>query len=115
MPSSTAVRGDIWDADLDPHEGHEQGGKRPCLVVSVNQLNQGPSGLVVVVPISSKPKGIRSHVFIKSEEGGLTQDSYAKCEAVRSISVDRLIRRRGTVSDTTMDAVSQILKILLGL
>jgi mRNA interferase MazF len=115
MPSSNIVRGDIWDVDLDPTKGHEQAGKRPVLVVSVDQFNQGPSGLVFVVPISSKSKGVRSHVLIKSGEGGLTQDSFAKCEATRSISTDRLIRRRGSASTRTTDEVSDWLRLLLGL
>ncbi|MDJ0524356.1 MAG: type II toxin-antitoxin system PemK/MazF family toxin, partial [Microcystis sp. M53600_WE12] len=28
------TRGEIWLADLNPVRGHEQAGKRPCLVIS---------------------------------------------------------------------------------
>jgi mRNA interferase MazF len=115
MPSTSPVRGEVWDVDLDPTVGHEQGGRRPALVVSADQFNQGLSGLVIVVPISSKDKRVRSHVTIEPAEGGLKVRSFAKCEAIRSISTERLARHRGAVSDDTLDLVSDRLKLLLDL
>jgi mRNA interferase MazF len=58
------TRGEIWLVDLNPVRGHEQAGKRPCLIVSVDLFNQGASGLAVVLPITSKKKGIPFHVAI---------------------------------------------------
>ena len=48
MTTLKPSRGDIWLADLNPVRGHEQAGKRPCLVMSVDLFNQGASGLTVV-------------------------------------------------------------------
>jgi mRNA interferase MazF len=115
MPKNSPARGEIWDADLNPSRGHEQGGKRPVLIASVNQFNQGPSGLVIVVPISSKDKSVRSQVTIEPGEGGLKVRSFAKCETIRSISIERLVSRRGAVSDFTLDQVDDCLKLLLDL
>jgi mRNA interferase MazF len=115
MPSHSPVRGEVWDADLDPTRGHEQAGKRPVLIVSVDQFNQGQSGLVIVVPISSKDKRVRSHVAIEPGESGLKVRSYAKCEAIRSISIDRLSRRRGSVTSDTLDDVADRIRLLLDL
>jgi mRNA interferase MazF len=115
MASNQLIRGDVWDANLDPTQGHEQRGRRPVLVVSVDQFNQGPSGLVIVVLMTSKARSVRSHVAVKAGAGGLTQDSYAMCEAIRSISVERLTRRRGTVPGDTMAKVADRLKLLMDL
>jgi mRNA interferase MazF len=115
MPSNIPVRGDVWDADLDPTRGHEQAGKRPVLIVSVDQFNQGPSGLVIVVPISSKDKRIRSHVAIEPGGSGLKVKSFAKCEAIRSISIDRISRRRGSVTSDALDDVAYCIRLLLDL
>jgi mRNA interferase MazF len=115
MGNEKPVRGEIWDVALDPVLGHEQGGRRPALVVSVDQFNQGSSGLVIVVPITSKDKNIRSRVAIEAGEGGCKTRSFAMCEAVRSISLERLTRRRGMVADQTMQKVQFCLRILLGL
>jgi mRNA interferase MazF len=85
------------------------------VIVSVDQFNQGPSGLVIVVPITSKDKNIRSQVAIEAGEGGLKARSFAMCEAVRSISLERMTRRRGVVSPETMEKVAYCLQVLLGI
>jgi mRNA interferase MazF len=115
MTGKTPARGDIWDVDLEPIRGHEQGGVRPCLIVSVDLFNQGPSGLAIVLPISSKDKRVRSQVPVSPPEGGLSLPSFIKCEAIRSISTERLRSRRGVVAPATMAGVEDRLRILLGL
>jgi mRNA interferase MazF len=109
------ARGEIWLVDLNPVRGHEQAGKRPCLIISVDLFNQGASGLVVVLPITSKDKGIPFHVKINSPEGGMKTQSFIKCEDVRSISVERLDKCWGNVSSGTLAEVEDRLKILMGL
>lgn len=112
---NTASRGEIWLVGLDPTKGREQSGMRPALVVSVDIFNHGAAELVVVIPITSKAKGIPLHVEVTPPEGGLTMTSYAKCEDVRSISTSRLVRRLGKVSGKTIESVEDRLRILLGL
>ena len=109
------ARGDIWLVDLNPVRGHEQAGKRPCLIISVDLFNQGASGLAVVLPITSKEKGIPFHVELNPPEGGLKVRSFIKCEDVRSISIERLENRWGTVSLETLAAIEDRLRILMGL
>jgi mRNA interferase MazF len=112
---STASRGEIWLVGLDPTKGREQAGMRPALVVSVDIFNHGAAELVVVIPITSKAKGIPLHVEVMPPEGGLTMTSFVKCEDLRSISISRLVRRLGKVSPQTIDNVEDRLRILLGL
>ncbi|MFZ2447767.1 MAG: type II toxin-antitoxin system PemK/MazF family toxin [Syntrophobacteraceae bacterium] len=49
-------RGDVITIDLDPVKGHEQGGRRPALVLSADDYNR-IVGLALVVPITMKAKG----------------------------------------------------------
>jgi mRNA interferase MazF len=49
----TALRGEIWEVDLDPRKGREQSGVRPCLVVSTDGLNRSRFGTVIVCPITT--------------------------------------------------------------
>ena len=79
-------RGEIWYARLDPVAGHEQGGERPCLVVSDDRFNRSRAKLAVVLPITRTERGLASHVRIDPPEGGLQAVSFIKCEDVRSIS-----------------------------
>lgn len=109
------ARGEVWMVDLDPTRGHEQAGRRPALVVSVDPFNHGPAGLVIVLPITSKPKGIPLHVQIKPPEGGVRSTSYIKCEDVRSVAKERLTRRMGMISPSVQVEVDDRLRILLGL
>ncbi len=112
---SNVYRGEVWLVSLDPTLGREQAGTRPALIVSEDLFNQGYADLVIVVPITSKDKGIRSHVAISEDEGGLTMQSFAKCEDIRSISKQRLRKRLGMVSEHTIDLVEENLRVLLGL
>lgn len=108
-------RGEVWLVDLDPARGHEQAGKRPALVISVDLFNSGPAGLAVVLPVTTKDKKIPLHVKVSPPEGGVKEASFIKCEDIRSVSTERLLARLGEVSRGTMAAVEDRVRILLGL
>ena len=79
-------RGEVWSINLDPVLGREQGGSRPALVLSVDKFNQGPADLVIVLPITSRDKKQPIHVAITPPEGGVSAQSFIKCDDIRSIS-----------------------------
>lgn len=113
--AASPQRGEVWLTDLDPTFGHEQGGRRPVLVVSVDPFNAGLSGLAVVVPITSRFRPLPLHVPVQPPEGGLRVPSAILCDAVRSIDQRRLIDCWGTVNPATMVLVEGCLRRLLGL
>ena len=108
-------RGEVWSLSLDPSRGHEQAGTRPALIISVDEFNQGPAELIVVLPITTKERRIPFHVKLEPPEGGLKSKSFVKCEDVRSVSKDRLGDRFGTVSAETIAEVEFRLRVLLKL
>lgn len=108
-------RGELWMTDLQPTRGHEQGGIRPALVLSANSFNQGPAGLVIVLPVTKVRKRIPTHVPVPGGEAGLSEESFIKCEDVRSISKDRLIRYMGDVASMRVDRAGALVRLLLGL
>ena len=112
---SEPSRGEVWQANLSPTKGHETRGTRPCLIVSVDPFNRGPAGLVVVLPITTREKGIPLHVAVNPPEGGLEKRSFVKCEEPRSISKDRLSKRLGKLAASSMKEVDDRLQIVLGL
>ena len=109
------ARGEVWLADLDPVRGHELAGCRPVVVFSVDRFNQSHADLVVVLPITSTLRDIPFHVVVHPPEGGLTLPSAILCEAVRSMSKDRLVHRLGRVSPASLTAIADRLRILLDL
>jgi len=108
-------RADVYDVDLGRPVGHEPAFRRPGVVVSVDILNNGPGGLVVVVPITTTGYGLRSHVELEPEGSGLDHTSYARCDQLRVVSVERLSLRRGMVGPDQMRAIDQALRFVLDL
>lgn len=104
MNVPSAGQGEVWDCQLNPIEGHEQAGRRPCLVVSVDQLGKGPSELAIVVPITRTHRTALDQ-RIDPPEGGLAEVSFAQPYQVRTVSRGRLVNRRGTVRGSTLAAV----------
>lgn len=76
---------------------------------------EGPAGLIVVVPVTSRDKHVRSHVRVEPPEGGLRTTSYINCEDVRSVASARLTKRMGKVSQATLQAVAMRLRVLMDL
>jgi mRNA interferase MazF len=83
--------------------------------VSEDTFNQGPAGLVIIVPMTTRDRGIPIHIAVSPPDGGVRHRSFIKCEDVRSISVERLLERWGTISDQTISIVEDHLRVLLGL
>lgn len=105
-------QGEIWDARLEPVVGHEQGGSRPVMIVSVDEISSGPGEMCIVVPLTRTDRGTPLHVRIEPPEGGLRAKSFALPENVRSISRTRLARRRGSVRDSTLEEVLRRVHLL---
>jgi mRNA interferase MazF len=113
-----ASRGEIWLADFEPVRGHEQGRQRPALIVSTDQFNNGPAGLIVVVPFTTRERErMPLRVRVDPPEGGLRETSWAICETIRSISTDRLVGDQpwGAVSARTLASIEYRVKTLLDL
>lgn len=53
---SAPERGQLVWTDFDPRQGHEQGGRRPALVISSSAYNR-VTGLMVCLPVTSRAKG----------------------------------------------------------
>jgi hypothetical protein len=62
-------RGEVWPVDLNPPRGHEQAGRRPALVVPADAFNRSRAGLVMVVPLTTRARGIPTHVEVRPPEG----------------------------------------------
>ena len=107
--------GEVWQAALDPAVGHEQAGTRPVIIVSIDGFNQNRSRLVFVAPVTRRERRNPLHVPIAASPGGLQYSSFALCDAVRSISIDRLQYRIGTIDQIALNDIGDRLRIVLGL
>ena len=109
-------RGEVWFVDLNPIRGHEQAGRRPALIGSVDAFNRGKAGLVFIVPLTTRFRGLPTHVEVHPPAGGVREESWARCEDLRSISVERLVGGPlGVVPVEVLGAVEERLRLLLQL
>jgi mRNA interferase MazF len=108
-------RGEVYDVDLGSPVGHEPAFTRPAIVVSTDLLNNGPGGLVTVVPVGSTSYGLRSHVELSAGNSGLAHVSYARCDQLRAVSTDRIRRRRGSAVGDEISRLDQALRFVLDL
>jgi mRNA interferase MazF len=112
----TIRRGEVWPAELEPTRGRGQSGERPVLIVSADRFNQGRARLVIAVPFTTRERGLPVHVEVRPPDGGLREVSFAMCEQVRSLAVDRLGPQPfGSVPAIVLDSVQHRLRLLLGL
>lgn len=111
--SAVPRRGEIWWVDFGTPVGHEQGYRRPVVVVSADRLNSSPAGLVIVVPITCTRRGLPSHIEIEPGASGLPDVSYAKCEDVKSVSVQRLTGRSGQAPRAELRRIVDVIGLLL--
>jgi mRNA interferase MazF len=81
--------------------------------MSTDALNEGPAGVILVVPTTSTRRGLPSHIEIEPGESGLQHPSYAKCEDVKSVSERRLIDRLGVVGAESLFEIGRVLRYLL--
>jgi mRNA interferase MazF len=108
-------RGEIYIGDHNPVVGHEQGGRRPVLVVSIHAMNRSAARLAITVPLTTTDRSNKLHIRVEPPEGGLQRVSFAMPEMVRSMSIDRLGPRTGLVSPDTVEEVANRVGLLVGL
>ena len=111
------ARGEMWWASLNPVVGHEQAGMRPVLIVSADTYNQGPLGLVIIVPMTRRIRAFPLHLAVQPGETGLTSAGAIMCDQPRVIAKQRLLNQRaaGRLDSATMERVDQLLKAVLDL
>ncbi len=107
-------RGDIFFADLSPVIGSEQGGLRPVLVVQNNVGNKySPTVIVAAITSQINKAKIPTHIEL-STNYGLSKDSVALLEQLRTIDKRRLRDKIGCVDNDKMRSVNNALLISLG-
>ncbi len=114
------LRGEIRLVDLDPARRGEADKRRPAVLVSNDGDNTTAArlgrGVVTVVPVTSNVGRVYPfQVLLAGTETGLDRDSKAQAEQVRSISVERVGHKVGTVPPSLMLTIDDALRLHLAL
>jgi mRNA interferase MazF len=112
----TLELGTIVLVELDPTQGHEQRGVRPCIVVSAPAVNADQRfPLIAVVPVAGTPGEGALYPALAPGPSGLAKTSCVLTDHVRSIDKRRIRRVFGLVSSDELARVDQGLELFLGL
>lgn len=110
-------RGEIWLINLDPTVGAEIRKTRPAVIVNADAIGILP--LKVIVPITDwKDRYAVAPWMVRLEPNatnGLEKPSAADAFQVRSVSQTRFVRRLGALPDSTMQALTKALAVVLSL
>jgi len=89
---------------------------RPALVVSLDVRNRLAND-VIVVPLSTTLRLAPTHVELPAGEGGLKENSMAKCEQVTTLDKSFLIRGpfAGTINTSLMREVEKAIQRAIGI
>ncbi len=111
-------RGELWMADLSGTRdvrGHEQAGRRPVLILSSDEYNDGPAGMVIVAPLTRTVRPLPTIIRLEPPQGGVRATSGILCDQLRAISKQRLSDRWGALEVAVMADVERALRALLRL
>jgi mRNA interferase MazF len=113
-------RGDIHLVDLDPVRGSEASKRRPAVIVSNDGANLTATrlgrGVVTAVPVTSNVERVYPfQVLLPAGTSGLERASKAQAEQVRSVAVERIGTRLGSVPAQEMERLDEALQLHLAL
>ena len=98
------AQGDLILFDFDPQAGHEQGGRRPVVVLSAKAYNQ-LIGLALVCPVTSREKGYPFEVKLPGNLpiSGVVLSDHVKSQDWRARQAEFM----GKLDEKTLVAVLQ--------
>jgi mRNA interferase MazF len=109
-------RGELYYADLNPIVGHEQGGRRPVLIIQNDIGNQfSPTTIVAPLTTSFSARVYPTEVRVEAGTGGLPQASSVLLNQIKAIDKERLEDHIGRFGEPVMRRVDDAIKISLGL
>ena len=110
-------RSEIWLISLDPTIGAEIRKTRPVVIVSSDDVGTLP--LKIVAPLTDWKLHYAEipwmTAIVPNRQNGLEKPSSCDAFQVRSVSVERFIRKLGSLDAKTMQAITQSLVEVLGI
>lgn len=107
------LRGDIWWADLNPVRGREQAGKRPALIISHDVFN-ARSGTVIALALTTQEPSAQFPLTLELTSATLRRRSWVKISQIRTLSVERIDNKIGSVSEEELALVIDGLNEIVG-
>ena len=99
---------EVYLIDLDPTKGHEIQKKRPCLVITPNEMNSS-IGTVIIAPMTTKSHNYPTRVELVFQE----KHGWIVLDQIRTVDKTRLIKRLGKIEERIVQEVKDVLREML--
>lgn len=108
-PVADPRRGEIYEVNFDPAKGREQKGRRFCLVVSTDALNESGLGTAIVCTLTTKTKAsfkwrprLDPDDITVVDDTWRVETSYVQTDQLVTLDVEegRFLRHVGTVRNS---------------
>ncbi|WP_170923903.1 type II toxin-antitoxin system PemK/MazF family toxin [Desulfocicer vacuolatum] len=106
MVNQSISRFDIWLVQLNPTKGHEIKKKRPCIVISPNEMSSLKTA--IVAPMTSRGFNFPTRIqcTFQGKKGLILLDQ------IRAVDKSRLVKKLGVISKTAQIKVCDCLQEL---
>ncbi len=109
---ASLLRGDVYWADLEPVVGHEQGGRRPVLLISRTVFNDR-SGTVIALAITSAEPKAGYPFTLELKKTSMGRRAWVKISQIRTLSTRRLTKKITSCHATELQQVVEGLNELV--
>jgi mRNA interferase MazF len=99
---------DVYLINLDPTIGHEIKKKRPCLIISPDEMNDNLQ-TVIVAPMTTKSHDYPSRIKVDFQN----KTGWIVLDQMKTIDKSRLTRKLGEVDKKTVQKVKSVIKEML--
>ena len=99
---------EVYWIDLDPTKGSDISKKRPCAIISPNEMNDVLK-TVIIVPITSNKKKYPSRVQITKG----TIKGMAVIDQIRTIDKQRIVKKYGRISTSASVKIKDVINEML--
>jgi len=99
---------EVYLVDLDPTKGHEIQKKRPCVVISPNEMNHS-IGTVIIAPMTTKSHSFPTRIELEFNK----KNGWIVLDQIRTIDKLRLVKKLGKIDKKEIIKVKKILQEML--
>lgn len=98
----------VYMVNLDPTIGHEIKKKRPCLIISPDEMNRNIQ-TIIIAPMTTKSHKYPTRISLsfRKKKGWIVLDQ------IRTIDKGRIIKKVGSINPDTIKEVKETIKTML--
>lgn len=106
MLNQSIERFDVWLVQLDPTKGSEINKKRPCVIISPNEMSSLKTAIVAPMISKSFNFPTRIQCTFQGKKGLILLDQ------IRAVDKSRLVKKFGVISQATQMKICECLEEL---